>query len=482
MQSTNDDASQAADHLGRAMKEAANQSTATAQQTDKLSQSLSDADDKAKSLAGAFTKMHDAGETLSGLGAAGLALSKASVDADTLHAKMTGLLAGVNLSEASEQVEKLGTQIAKLEGGDDKEIGANIANAIASGNVDNLQQYGIVVDKVGHEAITAAQNTSKQAGAQEALNQILKAAGPALQAISTNTNDATKAAHAFDTRWSNIEDNIGSGADDIKAALYKNVLSPILDIIEANPGLEKTGGAIFTIGSAGASAVGGVTSVASQIALTAMAFPGLGAAAATAFSAIKIAASSTIPFLVGVASSLAVPFAILTAGVAVGIAGYEALRAMNIGGFGDTHKSTAEILSDVRKMLLGDPAAEAKKAVADATAAVQASPAPLLSGKEQAAANSVLQSVALSRAAASGVSPPPPATALGQTMYASGDLRRGYIDTSLPNNGSGSAGGGALTIHPKTRVSKNGAGHYVLKILPAEVVIPNDFRRAVEAL
>lgn len=313
------------------------------------------------------TAARNTGAAMTVAGAAGLVISegfaKAALEADALGAKMTALLNGANLSGAKEQVKGLADELAKAGQGDNDEIAKNIASALATGRVSALKQYGVVLSDTAKESIKAAEANGELAGQQELVNQVMLAGASAVKTLRANSSEAALSIFEMEHRMAELAEGIGVGSAAAKAALYEGVLSPILSILEASPSLQASAGAFLYIGSAAMTAGGSILTVASQIALTATAFPGIGASATAAFGVVKVAAASTIPFLTGVATTLAIPFAILAAGAAVGIAAYEALRAMNIGGFGDSHKSTAEIMADTRKTLMGDPAADAKAAV-----------------------------------------------------------------------------------------------------------------------
>lgn len=356
----------AAHRMGDAIASESGRSAASLSTTARAASSLTDRLGAIRNAA--------AGIAVGGAAAGALAehLAGSFVEADRLGGKLESMMKGKGLEEGIGKVRELGNAIAGLTGGDDDEVSAAIAAAIASGRTAGLREYGIVIDAAGQAAIAAAGKISIQAKSQETLNQVLRAGGAAINNLKEGMDASTVAMGEMGVRWGNIEEGFGRGAAKVKGALYAGVLAPLFSILETNPGLQETAGGILSIGAAATSAVGGVLGLGSQAALTALAFPKIGAAATAAFTTVKVAASSTIPFLLGVARALAVPFAILAAGAAVGIAGYETLRAANIGGFGDTHKSTAEIMADTRKLLMGDPAADAAAATKAAMAALPA--------------------------------------------------------------------------------------------------------------
>jgi|GEM_PF-5606168 len=474
---TDDGASKTVDDVNQKLDDLSDKADEASAETDKLGESLVTTADKGEQLKSTFEGMRNIGAVITGIGAASLALTKgftdAAIEADTLGAKLQGMLASVNLTSAIGQIQDLGAELANTIGGDDDEIAAAIGEAVTSGRVMRLRQYGIVVDKLGQQAITAAQGISAQAGAQEALDQIVKASSTSIATMKDEIGDAAIAAHSLENRWGNVQETMGEGTSVVQVALYKYVLSPLLDIAEAHEGVVQTAGAVWSIGASGISAVGGVVTLAGQVGLLVLTFPSLAASATTAFGVVRTAAATTIPFLAGVARALAVPFAILVAGAAAGIAAYEALRALNIGGFGDTHKSTGEIIADTRKKLLGDPAAEAEKATkAAADAAAKATPS--------------IPTPPLPAIPTPPATPPINAAAAAVTaMPVERGTGPGWIDTSKPSGTPatpGLGGSNKITLRPKTRVSQNSGGDYVVEILPEKFVIPNNLQTAVEGL
>lgn len=257
---------------------------------------LEKAGNSAKSFGDKLETVRNIGVGLAAIGGVGMVIAEgftqAALEADTLGSKMAALLNGVGIGDAKDQVADLGLEIAKLVGGDDDEIGKAIAQAVATGRVRSLAEYGIVVDKLGQEAITAAQKISAQAGAQEALNQVIKAAGPALDQLRANSSDAALALGEMDVRWGNIEEGIGLGTSKVKAALYNGVLAPIFDIVEASPALQETGGYIFAIGSTALSAGGGILGLVAQVGMAIPALEKMGLQGVFSLSAIRTAAMS----------------------------------------------------------------------------------------------------------------------------------------------------------------------------------------------
>lgn len=387
----------------------------------------------ATGVADKFEKVRNASAGLAVAGAAGLMLadnlSDAFVEADRLSGQLTTLLEGRGLGGSVQQVKELANEIASLKGLDDDAVAAAIGQAIATGRTRGLVEYGIVIDKVGQDAIKAAGDISQQAQSQEVLNQVMRASAGAVETLRANTSAATQSLGEMGVRFGNIQEGVGEGAAKTHAAIYEGVISPIFDILEAYPALQEGAGVFLTIGSLAAAGGGSILGIVSQISMVALAFPAIGTAATASFATVKVAAATTIPFLLGVAKALAVPFAILVAGAAVGIAAYETLRSLNIGGFGDSHKSTAEIISDTRKTLLGDPEAETQ-AMMDKMASTMpnmptASPVTDNPFAMSVAMDQAIDSSGTSSTRSGGIAPPREyvAQVQSQTTEPNGDVR-----------------------------------------------------------
>lgn len=266
---------------------------------EKTGAGLDGATSKAEQLKGGLESVRTAGLALAAAGVGAIALGNslgdAFIEADRLNGKMQSLLAGKGLSAASDEIKKLGGDIAALTGGDDDQVATAIASAIASGRVQGLKEYGIVISDTGKAAIKAAKDVSEQAGAQETLNQVMLAGGAAVATLRGTLSDATIQTGEFQVRWGNTEEAIGAGSARARAAILGGLVGPLMMAIEQNPGLGDTAGALLYIGGAAATGIGSVVAFASQIALTSMAFPGLMASGVTAFTAIRTAALVTAP-------------------------------------------------------------------------------------------------------------------------------------------------------------------------------------------
>ncbi len=334
-----------------------------------IAQSLKNAVADTEQLKGSLEGVRNAGAGLALASAGALRMAEgfaqAATEAEALGAKMETLLSAAGMSGASEQVRALGDEIAKVASGDNDTIAAELAQAIATGRTRGLVQYGIVIGETGKKAIEAAGEISEAARAQETTNQIMSAGAAAVSRLRENLSTSAQAMNEANHRMAELEEGIGEGSKNAKAAILTGILNPLMSIAEANPGLQEAAGHVLYIGASAGTAIGGILGLGAQVGLLTLAFPNLGAASLAAFTTMKAAAASTIPFLLGVAKALAVPFAILAAGAAVGIAGYEALRATGV--LGKDQKSTAEILADTRKTLLGDPAADAAASMNAAT-------------------------------------------------------------------------------------------------------------------
>lgn len=460
----------------------------TTAETGRLTDSLADVGETGNKLENVVTTIRNVGAGLALAGAAGLALAnrftQAAIEADGLGSKTEALLSGQGLEGAIDQVKELGLQLALATGLDDDELSAKIAEAVASGRVMSLRQYGIVIDAVGQKSITAARNVSAQAGAQEALNQIMKASIPAIQTLRDTSSAAALAAGELDVRWGNIEETIGEGTGVIKAALYNNVLSPLLDIAEANPEVLKTGGAVFAIGSAAAGGIGSLIGMVSQIGLMIISLNTMGITSVASFGAMSASALAAAGSIAIILAEIAL-VAVAVAGLMYAfdkIAHYKEDKALkeNIAKGDATDQKRLDFANERRakKGLApltmaeyeGDPTADDKKNVDLGSAANQLT--------------NIANGTAAPVAPALPAAPPIPSfnsvSAVATALPAqSGEA---WIDTSKIPESSGGTQPKKITLKPKTRVSQNSGGDYVVEILPEKFVIPNDFGRAVGAL
>jgi hypothetical protein len=217
-------------------------------------------------------------------------LSDSFLEADRLGGKLESMLSGKGLSAGIEQVKQLGNEIAGLTGGDDDQIATAIAGAIASGRLNGLREYGIVVSAEGQAAIEAAGKISEQAKAQETLNQVLIAGGAAAGVLRAGMDESTIALGEFNVRWGNLEEGIGQGAAKAKAAILGGLFEPLMRLAEANPGLQDTIGYILYIGGSAGSVIGSVLTLGSQAALTAMSLKTMGITGVGSFAAIRTGA------------------------------------------------------------------------------------------------------------------------------------------------------------------------------------------------
>ncbi len=293
----------AAQNIGTALNKVGASDALSAQslKANGLTDSLGGAATNAGKLNSALETARNWGIGIGIAGAAAMALAKnmsdSFLEADRLGGKLESMLKGKGLGDAINQVKELGNTIAGLTGGDDDQVSAAIAGAIASGRLNGLREYGIVIDAVGQANIEAAGKISSAAKSQAILNEVLRAGATAAQNLEGGMDASTVAIGKMGVRWGNIEEGFGKGAARIQAALYDGVLSPIFDIIEASPGLQTTVGGITTIGGAALTTAGSVLALGAQVGTTAMAFPGLAAQAGLAFTGIRAGAVATYAFM-----------------------------------------------------------------------------------------------------------------------------------------------------------------------------------------
>lgn len=277
----------------------------------KVSSGLDNAAASSGKLGLSLESLRNASAGMAVLGASGLALanhlSGAFVEADRLSGQLTTLLEGRGLGGSVDQVKQLANEIAGLKGLDDDAVASAIGQAIATGRTRGLVEYGIVIDKAGQSAIAAAGKISAQAQSQEVLNQVMRASGAAVDVLRASTSASTQAIGEMGVRFGNIEEGIGEGAANVQAALYKGILSPIFDILEATPELQTTVGGVLTIGSAALTTGGSLATVVYQVGLMTT---GMNAMGITSVASFGKAAAASGPLLV---RALAIGAAILAA-------------------------------------------------------------------------------------------------------------------------------------------------------------------------
>jgi hypothetical protein len=248
----------------------------------------------AKTLGDKLETVRNVGVGLAAVGAVGLVIAngftQAALEADALGSKMAALLDGAGISEATDQVKALADQLAIAGEGDNDEIAKNIAEAVASGRITMLKQYGIVLSDTAKESIKAAAATSEHAGKMELMNQVMLAGGEAVKILRANSSQAALSLAEMDHRMAELSEGIGLGTSKAKAQLYEGILSPILSIVEASPGLQSTSGYVLAVGGAGLSAAGSILGLTAQVGMTMAAFPGMGAAGVLSLNAITVSA------------------------------------------------------------------------------------------------------------------------------------------------------------------------------------------------
>lgn len=411
---------------------------------------LDEAAKKAENFKSKLEGVRNAGLALGAIGAAGLLvaghLADAGMEAEALGVRLENMASIAGLQDRVDEIKDMAEQLAIVTKGDDDAIGAAIGQALATGKVKALVEYGIVIDETGKKAIEAASKISESAGKQELFNQIMRAGGDAVANMRDNMSHAALTSNEFELRFGNMQEQIGVGAANARAAILGGILLPIMDIVEASPALQESAGYVLYIGSAGATAVGGIISLGAEVGILTMAFPGLKVAAVGAFTTLKASALSTIPALTGVASALAVPLAVLAAGLVVGVALYELLRSTGV--MGPDQMSAYEILQDQSSKLKSALGLDDKTA-----AAAVGAPMP---GASAAAMPSMPEM-------------PNPALDAGAVLGA-------------PAGGSVSGGAAReISVNASTQLSQLPGGDYLLKILVPEVRIPNDFARQAGA-
>jgi hypothetical protein len=283
-------------------------------EAERLGDRVEGAGTRAEQLTGKLESIRNGAAAVAAVGAATLVLSNhlsnSFLEADRLGGKLESMMKGKGLEQGIEQVRTLGNEIAGLTGGDDDQVSTAIAGAIASGRLNGLREYGIVIDAVGQQAIEAAGKISDSAKQQEIFNQVMRAGGEAAQNLRAGMSDSTAALGEMSVRWGNLEEGIGEGSANVKAAIYENVISPIFDLLEASPGLQQTVGGFLEIGGAAMSVGGSVIGLGAQLGMLAMSFPVLSAQGVAAFTAIRASATAaTVGFNLATAGVTAIAVA-----------------------------------------------------------------------------------------------------------------------------------------------------------------------------
>jgi hypothetical protein len=319
--------------------------------------------DSARSFDGAIAsavslteKLEDVRNTALKVGAGGAALlalgnhlADAALKADGLGSTMAALLSGAGMEGATEKVKGLADEIAKVAGGDNNAIAVEISRAIATGRTKGLAQYGIVIGEVGQQAIKAAGEISEAAGKTEVSNQIMLAGAAAVAKLRENSSEAALSLSEMQHRMKKLSEGVGQGAANAKAAILGGILSPVMSVLEASPGLQTFAGGFIEIGGAGVTAGASMVAFASQALISAeklgiLGFAkaadvaasgrvatasGISAAAITAEGNAALVASGKLAAL-GRAKALAAGAAKvlgpIAAGVTLGVMGYDALR------------------------------------------------------------------------------------------------------------------------------------------------------------
>jgi hypothetical protein len=280
-------------------------------------------------LANRMEKVRNFGAGMGLVSAGVLAIGENSatafVEADRLGGRLESMMTGKGLQAGIDQVKALGNEIAGLTGGDDDEVSTAIGSAIASGRLNSLREYGIVIDANGKAAIEAAGKISEQAKSQEILNQVLRAGKDAAEVLRSTMDASTATIGEFNVRVGNLQEGIGKGSAQAKASIINNILSPLMSVVEASPGLQKTVGGILEIGGSVGAIGGPMIGLAGQIGMMRLGFAGCGAAGVGAFRSMAAAAitagpaiwgalAPALPVLLGLATT-----ALLAAGALYGL-------------------------------------------------------------------------------------------------------------------------------------------------------------------
>lgn len=247
-----------------------------AQSADRFGLSLKHASEEAGRVGEGLGHLRNMALGVAAAGGVGLVLAEsfigAGLEADRLGAKLSTLMKGAGLGDGIKRVKELGNEIAALTGGDDDAIATAIGQAIATGRTRGLAEYGIVFDETANAAIKAAGGIQTATGKQELFNQVMRLGGEAVATLRANTNEAGAAMGELNVRMGNLQEGIGLGAAQAKAAILGGVLGPILDVMEASPGLQTAAGYFGYIGSTALGAGGSILALTAQLAQTSLGF------------------------------------------------------------------------------------------------------------------------------------------------------------------------------------------------------------------
>ncbi len=308
---------------------------------------------QADALRGKLETVRNAGAALAIAGGGALILannlSESFLEADRLGGKLESLMKGKGLESGIDSVRRLGDEISDLSGKDNDQVSAAIAGAIASGRVAGLRDYGIAIDAAGMEAIEAAGKISQQAKSQEVLNQVLRAGKTAVENLKVGMSDSAIAIGQVNRRWGDLQEGIGKGATEVRAALANGILLPIIGILEKSPELQQTVGHVLAVGGAALSAGGSVLALGSQVGMTVLSMRALGITGVSSMMAIRnFTTATTVGFNlatiavtgIGIAAAATVGYVAYAVGQHIGlinqeqsyvdrlIAGWERLKAL----------------------------------------------------------------------------------------------------------------------------------------------------------
>lgn len=326
------------ERLGTAGDEAARGTNAAGGALDDLERGAAGASDASERLTARFERLRNIGAVITGIGAGALILSghlrEVAEEGNGVEARLESILKAqnrlgeldtqnnivqdvtvrghfddddqirnaavlldsfsVSTAHMSELLEDAARQ-ARTMGTDVSSVAQQLGTAYNSGNVGMLKKSGITVSDEEIQRIKDAYAISQKLGQQtfvDVLGPAIKANTAALEDSLTETQQASNdAARAFD----DFQTTVGTGSAEAHAAIQSGVITPLLEIANAHPGLLKTAGGVLEIGGSVAAIGGPILGLAGQIGMARLGFAGMGTAAIAAFRSAAAAAIAAAP-------------------------------------------------------------------------------------------------------------------------------------------------------------------------------------------
>ncbi len=204
------------------------------------------------------------------------------------------------------------------------EVANQFSKAYGSGNIAQLRRAGVALDAHSIAAVKAAYAISQTNGQMEFMKAVTAAVEKNTVSLGDSLSRTEAAANDMAREGNTAMKVMGKGAGEAQTIVY-GLLTSILHVTNASPGLEHAAGFLGYFVSGGAAAIGSLMSILSQLALMSLAMTANGVTAgsmwATMTTGAVAAGAATWAAMLPI---LAVMAAIL-AGVLLVIAAYKVL-------------------------------------------------------------------------------------------------------------------------------------------------------------